>query len=168
MSKSKKCVKMFRGIWGAFLTIVLLPFMGVAYVVVWMWAMMRELWDFTVDVWESVSDLGYCRVGMSTAMARDRLVGMGANLWAQGDKPGAVALWRRAVRMYSTRAMMRLAQCYEAGEGVEQDLSKAYECYSLAETYHNEQAAKECDRLKQYAMDRRQRAEFLGRIWNYS
>ena len=67
--------------------------------------------------------------------------------------------------MYSTRAMMRLAQCYEVGEGVEQDLSKAYEYYSLAETYYNEHVEKECDPLKQYAMDKRQRAEFLGSIW---
>ncbi len=168
MSKPKKYVKMLRGIWGALLTIVLLPFMGVACVVLWMWVTLMELWDFAVDFWESVSDPGYCRVNMSTAMARERLVGMGANRWAQGDKPGAIALWRRAASMYSTRAMMRLAQCYEAGEGVEQDFSKAYECYSLAETYHNEHAEKECDRLKQYAMDKRQRAEFLGSIWEKS
>ena len=165
MPFSKKTVKVSRGIWGGLLTILMLPFMGAIAIVAWICAKMMELWDFSVDLWESLSDPGYCRVGMYTAMARDRYAGMAACSWEQGDKQGAIALWQKAVRLYSNNAMLRLAQCYEAGEGVEQSLSKAYECYRLADIYHHEQAEKECERLEQYAMDKRQRAEFLETIW---
>ena len=165
MAISKKTVKVFRGIWGGFLTIILLPIMGVFSIVSWIGARGLELWDFIVDFWKSVSDPGYCRVGMCAAMVRDRYVGMAARSWELGDKQGAVELWRKAARLYSNHAMLRLAQCFEAGEGVEQSLSKAYEFYRLADIYHHDQAEKECERLKQYAMGRRQRAEFLDKIW---
>ena len=169
MAISRKTRKLFRRIGGAVLAVVLLPFgmlfcllANICVGVAWLFS---AFWDFVSDFWQMMTDPGYYRLGCSGLIFRDRLVGMAFQSWSKGDKQEAIAYWRRAARMYSDKAMFRLAQCYENGDGLEKDLSKAYECYNLAEMYHNEQAEAGCQRLEQFAMNRHDRAIFWNTIW---
>ena len=169
MTFSKKSKRFVRGILGGILTVLLLPFIGVVFTLVYIgigidWLLMKG-WEFTVDLWREMSDPGYVRIGMFSAMARGEMMRQATTCWQSGDRPKAIALWQRAARLYEPHAMFHLAQCYEAGNVVEKDLAKAYECYRLADIYHNEKAETECKRLEQFAMNRRERSRFHDTLW---
>ena len=56
------------------------------------------------------------------------------------DRVETIVYGLQGVRKYSKDghyAMFRLAQCHENGDGLEKDLSRAYEFYLLADIYHN-------------------------------
>ena len=170
MAISKKNNKIFRRILGTFLTVVLLPFAAIFSIlaqiclgVAWLFS---TVWDFVADFWRMMTDPGYYRIGWIDGMYRARIMGKASQAWSMGDKQEAIAYWRSAARLYDNLAMFHLAQCYENGDGVEKDLSKAYECYSLADTYHHELAEADCQRLEQFAMTRGDRARFLDTIWS--
>ena len=166
---SKKTRNIYRGIWGAVLTVLSLPLAGIIFLLITLYAgivlAVSTLWDFVVDLWRSFSDPGYYRLGCFDFMARCRIMELASECWSKGDKQGAIANWRHAARLYDNHAMFRLAQCHESGDGLEKDLSKAYELYLLADIYHNGQAEAECKRLEQYAMNSRERKSFREAIW---
>ena len=170
MAISKKSKKFFRRIWGTFLTVVLLPFAAVfsilAHICLGVAWLFSSMWEVAADFWRMMTDPGYYRIGWIDGMYRASIMGKASQAWSKGDKQEAIAYWHRAARLYDNLAMFRLAQCYENGDGLEKDLSKAYECYSLADIYHHEMAEADCQRLEQFAMSRGDRARFLDTIWN--
>ena len=165
MKTTKKTICVLRKIWGALLTILILPLIGTTYLLLGICNILAEFWEFVVDLWRQLSDPGYYHIGMGGMMAQKGLMMKAAECWRTGDKSQAAVNWRKAARLFSNEAMFRLAQCYEEGDGLEKDLAKAYECYRLADIYHNPQAEAECERLSRFAMDKRRRNAFLDTIW---
>lgn len=167
---SKRTMRFYRGISGAVLTVFLLPFAGIIYLLVTLYAgvvlTLSKLQDLAVDLWRSLSDPGYYRLGCFDYMARCEIMKNASDCWRKGDKQEAIANWRHAARLYDNHAMFQLAKCHESGDGLEKDFSKAYELYLLADIYHNEKAEAECKRLEQYAMNRRERESFRDAIWS--
>ncbi len=169
MKLTKKTKKTIRGIWGSILTVLALPFAGVFLLVMYVgcglaW-LATEFWSFTVDLWRRITDPGYQPIGMYGMMLRGEYMKLAAECWSKGDIQEATALWRKAARLYDNHALFRLGECYEMGNGVELDMAKAYECYRLADIFHNEQAEAQCTRLEQFAMNRKERNKFMDTIW---
>ncbi len=168
MAHSKK-KSIFAKVFGTILTVLLLPFCGIIYLLMFIglgvYSLWERGWEFVVDLWRQLNDPSYYRIGWIDGMCRSAEAGKGAECWNKGDYQGAVAHWRFAARLYSNYAMFRLAQCYEEGKGVEKDLSVAYEFYWLADLYHHPRAEEECKRLEHYAMTPRQYKAFETLVW---
>ena len=151
----------------AFLVVVLAwaVIVPVTYVVLWCGSLGRKVWEFVTEQWAFVSDPGYYRLGVSGLRCRDMDMCHAARALAQGDRQAAIDHWFDAARLFSARAMGRLGECYEQGDGVEQDLAVAHEWYAMAVRYHGGPEYEEkCARLRPHAMSRKERDAFYEEL----
>ena len=156
-----------RYIVGFFIALALLPVLGVCWIGIVAYAGLSEFWRFFYDLWRSVADPAYIpNIGYRSMCRRQDECIRASAAAEKDDWAAAVSHWKIAARLYDIPSMVRLGECFEAGKGVEANSGFAYEYYSLAAQYGNQEGRDASKRLRECRMPSRQRREFAKTMWN--